>query len=319
MDKELFPQKISRYNNSAAIKQRASELKWSVPYAMLCLADDERVNFVRDKIGDWYMNFSTFLDKKLVDEIKKDFDQRIWEIYCTKLFDVKFGLIKKREDGLPDFKTEISGKDTWIEVTAPKNGTEEDGNKLPLISDVIKGGLIVFGGLVNERTDPIALRIKTAIERKIDNYRKKYLKNGVREKDPLIIAINSALFDDGINQEQIALQLFFNMGNTLVTFNKDPKIETIGVFREQRDVANSMKGDCVKVGLFQSDAFKEISCVILTHNNIYNLELNSDGIGSDLLVIFNRYAVNKIDPSCFEFCKRMIPDGDDVRRETPKH
>lgn len=314
----LFSEEIYASTDRDFIKSRAIELDWDVSYAMLASFDYDRVVPVKEMMESWFFEVKTYLDRQFSERIKKEFHQRIWELYCGKLLNTRFSLLNKPENGLPDFKVAINGKEVWIEATAPDNGSEESGNKLPLIrEEVAKNGSASYGGLISDRTDPVVLRLKTAIQQKYLKYQSGYSRNGVKNEDPFIIAVNSHLFDDGMDPVQIILQLFFGMGNQVVFFSGDSKDVESGIFREERAEAKSLNGDAVKVGIFQSEEYESISGVIFATKDLYNINVSEEGIGSDTFFIPNPFARNKVAMEDFSYCTRVATDGTGVRLERP--
>ena len=314
----LFSEEIYASTDRDFIKSRAIELDWDVSYAMLASFDYDRVVPVKEMMESWFFEVKAYLDRQFPERIKKEFHQRIWELYCGKLLNTRFSLLNKPENGLPDFKVVISGKEAWIEATAPDNGSEENGNKLPLIrEEVARNGSASYGGLISDRTDPVVLRLKTAIQQKYLKYQSGYLRNGVKNEDPFIIAVNSHLFDDGMDPMHIILQSFVGMGNQVIFFSRDPKNVETGVFREERAEAKSLKGDSVKVGIFQSEEYEFISGVIFLTKDLYNINMSEEELGSDTFFVPNPFARNKVEVDDFSYCTRVVADGEGVKLERP--
>lgn len=314
----LFSSEIPPSEDAGFIKSEAKKLDWNFAYAALASFVEEPLVSIKKDLEVWYSELEIFLDDVFSDMIKKDFHQRVWELYCGKLLSERFKLSKKSENGLPDFLVHIQQDDVWVEATAPDNGSDKHGNKVFLLRDELrKNGYASYGGLISERTDPIVLRAKAAIQKKQESYRSTYTANGVSTDKPFVIAINSYLFDDGNHPDQVILHLFFEMGNQVVFFGKNSGSTPEGIFREQRGEAKSLKGDQVEVGMFRSNQYAEISAIIFTPKDIFNLERDKNKIGSDVFVIFNPFAKNKILPETFSFCTRVTAEGDGVRFEKP--
>jgi hypothetical protein len=314
----LFSNEIPPSEDADFIRSKAKKLDWNFAYATLASFIKEPVVSMKNELENWFSELESFLDGEFGELIKKEFHQRIWELYCGKLLGERFKLSKKAENGLPDFLARIQEDEVWLEATAPDNGRDEHGNKLFLMRDELaKNGHASYGGLISERTDPIVLRTKAAIQKKYESYRSTYTANGVSTDKPFMIAINSYLFDDGNYPDQAILHLFFEMGNQVVFFGKNSGSAPEGIFREQRNEAKSLKGDQVAVGMFRSNQYAEISAIIFTPKDIFNLERNKNRIGSDVFVIFNPFAKNKISPEAFSFCTRVTAEGDGVRFEKP--
>ena len=314
----LFSEEISISEDRAFIKSCAVELGWDVSYAMLASLNYDRIVPVKAMAESWFSEVGSYLDRQFSERIKREFHQRIWELYCGKLFNTRFTLLNKSENGLPDFKVLIGGKEAWVEATSPDNGSEESGNRLRLIrEEVAKNGSASYGGLISDQTDPVVLRLKTAIQQKYLKYNTGYLRNGVKNGDPFIIAINSHLFDDEMDPVQVILQLFFGMGNQVVFFNRDPENVETSVFREERAEVKSLKGDAVKVGIFQSEEYECISGVIFATKDLYNINMSEEEIGSDTFFVPNPFARNKVAIGDFSYCTRVAADGDGVKLERP--
>lgn len=314
----LFSEEIPISAERNSIKSYADKLGWDTSYAMLASFNYDRVVIVKEVVESWFLEVRSYLDRNFSERIKNEFHQRIWELYCGKLLNTKFSLLNKPETGLPDFKVLIGDKEVWIEATAPDNGSEEKGNKLPLIrEEVAKNGSASYGGLISDRIDPVVLRLKTAIQQKYLKYSSGYLRNGVKNEDPFIIAINSHLFDDGMDPVQTILQLFFGMGNQVVFFDRDHENVETKAFREERPEAKSLKGDIVKVGLFQSGDYEFISGVILASKDLYNIKMDEGELGCDTFFILNPFAKNKVVIEDFSYCARVTVDGEGVKLEKP--
>ncbi len=313
----LFEEQSRTFDEVSDVKDYARERGLNLTYAIINTMG--RIAPLKHELEGWYQELSDYLDREYPEQAMKNFHQRIWELYCGRLLNKRFKLIKKSsKPGLPDFLFE-SGESIWLEATAPDNGSEESGNKLLLLREVLaKNGHAEYGGPINERTDPVVVRMKAAIEKKYQNNFPGYLKNGMREDQPFILAINSYLFDDGMHPEQVILQLFFEMGNQVVIFGDDSKNKEDGrILRENRKEAASLKGDKVSVGIFRSDKYKYISGVIYSTKDIYNLERGDQEIGKDVYYIGNPNAKNPIPVDIFSFCTRVVAVGEGVKLERP--
>lgn len=314
----LFDKHAPNIKRISVVKRFAAARGWDFTYTIINTMNS--VAELKDQLENWHRELLDYLDKDFVEKTKIDFHQRIWELYCGKLLNQRFNLIKKPiKSGLPDFLFEKEGEPTWLEATAPENGSEADGNKLLLLrEELAKKGFIGYGGLINVRTDPVVLRLKAAIEKKYQNKLPIYLKSGMGEGQPFILAVNSHLFDDGMHSDQIILQLFFGMGNQVVIFGKDPQeSKTNEVLREDRKEAASLKGVNVSVGMFCSKQYEYISGIIFTPKDIYNLERTDMEIGKDIFYIGNPYAKNPVSSEVFSFCTRVTEEGGGVKFEKP--
>ncbi|MBP9732715.1 MAG: hypothetical protein KBD29_04640 [Candidatus Magasanikbacteria bacterium] len=223
------------------------------------------------------------------------------------------------------FSSNNGGKQGGVDFThfvskTSSSQLDRGSNTVQQAEELAKTGKAEYGGLINERTDPIVLRLKGAIHKKYLSNLPQYYKNGMKRDEVFILAVNSYLFDDGMHPEQIILQLFFDMGNQVVLFSKDPNInQGEGALREDRKEARSLKGDSIRVGLFQSNMYEEISAVLFSQKDIYNLERREEIIGSDAFLIINPYAKNSISPEDFDFLNVVTLQDSKVKFERSKH
>lgn len=275
---------------------------------------------IKNDLEKWFQKINIFLDRDFSKEIKRKCHQRLWELYCGKLADEKFGIQEKnKKKGTPEFKCFHKEKIIWIEAVAPENGL--DSNKIKLVRDELKEREFVSrGGPISDVVDPVVLRAQSsAINQKYEKYIKTYLKNGVSPDDGFIIALNTHLFDDGMLDEQTIRQLFFGMGNQVILFNKskDIPMPKNRVLVEDRKKSCSLSGVKIETGIFLTDKYKYISGVFFTSKGVVNLNRNKNEIGSDIYFVQNPNAGNKIPIAAFFFCNTFTYDGINLKLTRP--
>jgi hypothetical protein len=129
-------------------------------------AEDNEYNVIRDEpifsqdkafIEEMWSDYKQYADRHFLLESRKNFKQRIWEMYLTCSLIAK-GFSITSDDKGPDIRILKEGVVIWIEAVAPKAGTGNDA-VTELQPQTIR----------EVPDDQIKLRYRSAIEEKYNN------------------------------------------------------------------------------------------------------------------------------------------------------
>lgn len=242
----------------------------------------------RKKFNKLYSKFSQFADSNFLSEIKTNFHEKSWEMYLGNVL-LKHGetLVNSRTKkcpGGPDLNIDDS---IYIECICSDRGTGEDA--LPKMEL----------GFHDWPRKELVLRITNSFMKKVKHYNR-WIKNSCTGQDakncPYIIAINTAELEhiQTLYELPLVVTPLFGFGDMQINMASGKRS-----FSQMDDIVKK-SGKPVSMGLFESDAFKEVSGVIFSENFVIN---NLESIGKDCYFINNPFATNKISKERFSYMK----------------
>ncbi|MDD5703822.1 MAG: hypothetical protein PHU23_17450 [Dehalococcoidales bacterium] len=252
-------------------------------------------------------------DRNFLQEAKKDFLARFWEIYlAVALSEHGFELKKDRSAG-PEFYFIHNGRKVWVEAVAPGPGVKED-DLVPdyFSSEVtkIKGGMLEIVEIPEEK---IILRYTNAIDKKREKYQDALTKGIIGNNDLYLLAINSR----GIPYASRWMGIPYFV-KALIPFGEeavlwDTKTGEIGKpFYQKRERIIKAKGSPVPTTAFLNPEFSFISAIL--HSGVDCISSHTI-LGDDFIVLHNPTADHPIDPTVFRWCDQMFyKDGKLERR-----
>ena len=233
---------------------------------------------------------SPYLDHDFRRQAADRFETRFWEMYLAWTLLENGVTLKQRPVGRrvagPDFQTE--SRDVWIEAVLATAGTGE--NAVP---DLVDGGV---------RSVPEAemiLRLRTAIETKVQKGRE-YLTAGVVMPDePFVIAVGARRIPLGRLESPIprVVAAVFPFGNAVVHFDRDSG-DVVGESYEYRpEILNARKSP-VRTDLFLDPSYSHVSGVLYAGVD----EVNRPQVpGPEFLFVHNPLAAVPLPAGYFPF------------------
>ena len=251
----------------------------------------------RIKTKEWmeklWIQYAPYADKDFLEEFKRQFTQRSWELYLgATLINHGFILKKNIAEG-PDF--EIQDKEgkriTWIEAIAVTKGKGID--KVPDIS---------YGVVQSVPVDQISLRLSSALKEKYEKYLV-YIKNGIiKSEDPYIIAVDRSECGLGDPYGPQILSVLFGIGDPALHMRVGGKpVENPEISWTHRPLLNKGNGKNVPMLFFEDSSHAGISAVIYTRDHVINSPRKLEEMGENFFIVHNPNAANQLPDNFFPF------------------
>ncbi|MBW4451354.1 MAG: hypothetical protein KME55_01055 [Nostoc indistinguendum CM1-VF10] len=253
-------------------------------------AEDNEYNVIRDEpifsqdkafIEEMWSEYKPYADRHFLLESRKNFKQRIWEMYLTCSLIAK-GFSITSDDKGPDIRILKEGVAIWIEAVAPKAGKKNDA--------VTK---------LQDRTtrrvpdDPIKLRYRSAIEEKYNKKYKKYLLDKIiQPNDCYIIAINGSAIPSARREIEIPkiIRSVLPFGNETLRINEEYKV--VDRYYQYQDQVSKVSGSSVSTDIFLNNQYDGISAVLYSCVDVLN---RPQEFGDDFVLLHNPLAKNKLE------------------------
>lgn len=248
-----------------------------------------------------YAQFEPYADRHFLQEVKKHFHQRTWEMYIACVL-LKNNIRISSSDNGPDIKVSIGKKVIWIECVACSRGTGDDAVP-PLRYD---------GSLQDLPEKQMLLRMTSSLEDKFKKYRE-YLEKGIiRKEDVFIIALNRAdldHFDPGI---PFIFKALFGIGYLTIPINPlNGKKTESSPFWSTRYTVAKQNGKDVSVKFFEAQEHSGISAVIYSKDSVLN---HPKEIGSECILVHNPMASNPLHESIFPFFEQYKAEEEKIKK-----
>ncbi|MBG1261071.1 hypothetical protein [Nostoc commune] len=253
-------------------------------------AEDNEYNVIRDEprfsqdkafIEEMWSEYKQYADRHFLSESRKNFKQRIWEMYLTcSLIAKRFSITS--DDKGPDIRILKEGVAIWIEAVAPKAGEKNDA--------VTK---------LQDRTtrrvpdDQIKLRYRSAIEEKYNKKYKKYLLDKIiQPNDCYIIAINGSAIPSARREIEIPriIRSVLPFGNQTLRINEEYKV--VDRYYQYQDQVSKVSGSSVSTDVFLNNQYDGISAVLYSCVDALN---RPQEFGDDFVLLHNPLAKNKLE------------------------
>jgi len=252
---------------------------------------------LRKKTKVWmerlWNQYHTHADSHFLEEFKRQFTQRAWELYLgVTLLNNGFKLGKQKDDG-PDFEIlNQEGKPSvWIEAIAVKKGTGND--RVPDLS---------YGTVSSIPTDEMVLRIAAGLDTKYKKYCSD-LKNGfIKQNEPYIIALDRSELEHVDALLPNILKALFGIGTLALRV----RVEGKRVKRPKSSWTSQFEiikhsGSSVPMLFFENPEHAGISAVIYTRDHVINSPRGPKQMGQNFTIVHNPYAKNPLPDSFFPF------------------
>lgn len=254
-------------------------------------AEDNEYNVIRDEprfsqdkafIEEMWSEYKQYADRHFLLESRKNFKQRIWEMYLTCSLIAKVFSITSDDKG-PDIRISKEGLAIWIEAVAPKAGEGNDA-VTELQAQTIR----------RVPDDQIKLRYRSAIEEKYNKKYKKYLLDRiVQPNDCYIIAINGSAIPSARREMEIPriIRSVLPFGNETLIINVEEH-EVLDRFYLHQDKVSKVSGSLVSTDIFLNNQYDGISAVLYSCVDALN---HPQEFGDDFVLLHNPLAKNKLE------------------------
>ncbi|MDZ8226802.1 hypothetical protein [Nostoc sp. ChiVER01] len=254
-------------------------------------AKDNKYNVIRDEprfsqdkefIEEMWSQYQPYADRHFLLESRKNFKQRIWEMYLTCSLIAK-GFSITSDDKGPDIRISKEEVDIWIEAVAPKAGEKDD-------------AVTELQDRTTRRVpdDQIKLRYRSAIEEKYNTKYQKYLLNKiVKPNDCYIIAINGSAIPSARRESEIPriIRSVLPFGNESLIINVE-KHEVVDRLYQHQDQVKKVAGSSVSTDIFLNNQYDRISAVLYSCVDALN---RPQEFGDDFVLLHNPLAKNKLE------------------------
>lgn len=254
-------------------------------------AEDNKYNVIRDEprfsqdkefIEEMWSQYQPYADRHFLLESRKNFKQRIWEMYLACSLIAK-GFSITSDDKGPDIRISKEGVVIWIEAVAPKAGTGNDA-VTELQPQTIR----------DVPDDQIKLRYRSAIEEKYNKKYKKYLlEKIVKPNDCYIIAINGSAIPSARREIEIPriIRSVLPFGNETLRINVE-EYEVVDRYYQYQDQVRKVSGFSVSTDIFLNNQYDGISAVLYSCVDVLN---RPQEFGDDFVLLHNPLAKNKLE------------------------
>lgn len=224
-------------------------------------AEDICYTNIRDNAGHrvWsetlWNKFEPLADDDFVEEIKKSFHQRWWEMFLGA-FCVERDLVTFSKKPGPDFGIKFGDQTIWIEATAPTRGAEEKPDTVPPLAMGVGSKVPV---------EKILLRIISSIDEKCRQYERWIEQGVIPSTDQFIIALNWRTAGDyrGDAKPPYLLRAAYKLGNQYVSIDRNDRNNTKSGYSGSSEIKKE-NGSLVEHGYFQIEKYRFISGLIFS-------------------------------------------------------
>lgn len=258
----------------------------------------------REFLENIWKQYELYADTNFIQEIKKRFGQRSWELYLGSTLLNRGQKLKKHSKTGPDIKINSELGDIWIEAISVEKGGGND--KVPEVEN---------GVWVDVPEEKMLLRLSSGLMEKYRKY-ETYIRNKViNPNDPFVIAIDRSSLEHVDPQVPLILKCLFAIGHQVLYLKSNkPAIQPVGSTWSARDKINKINGSNVEMLMFRDRTYEGISAVIYADKDIINSPRDLDKIGNNLIIVYNPFAKNPLPNNFFKFGESWAQDGSQVKK-----
>jgi len=290
---KLFTENFKSVNTDKELKELQEQCKEYDPAYITQSAGVPRKH-IKEWLEKLWQQYEPYADNDFPKKIKKEFNQRTWEMYlaCT-LLDRGFSLKerKNRRNKGPDICLVVENKNIWTEAVTTNVGKGNDKVEIHCDKD------IQHIRAYDYPEEQILLRLRNALDSKFQKH-KDYLKNVIKESEPYIIAVNAGkllALNPGI---PLILKCLFSIGFlTIPIHNEKPRTP----FWSKREELKKKSGSSVSMGFFENPEYSCVSAVVYCADDILNSPEDKNTMGDNFVFVLNPLAKNKIEEKLFNF------------------
>lgn len=303
---KLFNENIGSASNSTQLAELKKKFNHYDPIYVASAAISSRTKF-REWLETLWEKYEPYADKNFIDEFKKQFTQRAWELHLGSTLLNRGYILESKTPSGPDFKISHKDINIWIEAIAVKKGYGKD--KVP---DLEAEGEIV---VIDVPEKEMMMRLTSALKEKYRKYLQ-YLENGqIKETDPFVIAIDRSDLKHLDAQIPLILKCLFAIGyQVLFIKNGKPKPKIEGSTWSSRDKINKANGSEIPLLFFRDATYKGISAVIYCVYDILNSPKDPSHMGNNFVLVYNPFAKNPLPDNFFEFGETWIKKGNHLKK-----
>ncbi|HOZ48677.1 MAG TPA: hypothetical protein PK468_18865 [Candidatus Hydrogenedentes bacterium] len=174
------------------------------------LCDVPKFTEQRKRLRTFWRVFEPYADRHFAVEIRKDFQQRFWEMYLAWGLLGKGFSLRKNTGKAPDLCLDCASRPHWVECIVPKAGSGDDA--VPEMGS---------NSQLKMPNSEILLRYTSAISEKHCKYEGYLKKRIVAQDEPFIIAVNGACIPYVWSDENVPriVKALYGIGDQCVVLN----------------------------------------------------------------------------------------------------
>lgn len=250
-----------------------------------------------ERVEEMWLRYQPHADRDFSSQFILHPKERFWEMLLTTVLDDCFEL-RPTQAG-PDVHVVSSPHPIWIEAVTPSAGSGQD--EVPRLPDE--------GGLITYPEPQIILRLRSALNAKLEVHNR-YLERGMLDPaDPYVVAISAGrLYETLMDPTGAILKTVLPIGNPQVLINTETGDAADGGYSYRPHVTKA-GGAPVSTTCFLDSDFAGISGVLLSEANFLMDPLSArDGF----LFVHNPMAKNPLPAGWLGFGLECVPTlGDD--------
>ncbi|MEN9582075.1 MAG: hypothetical protein RL641_29 [Candidatus Parcubacteria bacterium] len=262
------------------------------PYYITTSVTAER----RALFEECYKLYEPYEDSNFLKEITTSFHQRTWEMYLGAVLITNGKTLNSdRNDNHADIQVVTKKGFVHVECTAITPGEYSRPDSVPPMRMSTLDNIVLF----DVPEEKILLRIAQALRDKCSQYKARLADGRVSEKEPYVIAINTAGAGHSEHLPRI-LMAVFGIGHQALRMRENgQRVASPTAFWTRRASIKKENGEEVDMTFFEKDENIGISAIIYTRSDVLNCLLNPDP--EDVIVVHNPLAVNPISFDEFDF------------------
>lgn len=270
--------------------------------------DEPRSKKTREFIEQMWLKYEPYADSHFLQEARRDFKQRVWEMYLAcSLINEGFS-IQSKDQG-PDIFLQHKGLRIWFEAVAPKAGEGDDAVRTPEPARMKNGKL--QGLRVDDVPDKEAmLRYRSAIEGKYEKYKKYIDKEILQPDDCYIIAVNGSDVlspPREIHEIPRIVRAVFPFGSLKITLDYESG-DIVSQDYAYQDTLEKSSGCQVKKDIFCDPEYSGISAILHSQVHAGNFPQR---FGEDFIIVQNPLAKNRLPLEFIKLGKEYwVEDGE---------
>lgn len=300
---KLFNEDLGTASNKAELDKLKEKFNYYDPSYVAVSTMTTRPDF-RERLESIWIQYAPFADSNFVNEFKKQFNQRAWELHLGATLINRGYILGNHSNIGPDFKIPYKDKNIWIEAIAVEKGDGQD--KVPNIE---------YGKAMDVPEKEMLLRLTAGLRVKHQKYLSYINDNLISPNDPFVIAIDRSPLEHMDAQIPLILKCLFAIGHQIILLKREkPQPKTEGSTWSAREKVNKISGSEVEMLMFRDSSFEGISAIIYCSQNILNSPRDPKQMGNNFVIVHNPFAKNRLPDNYFKFGDTWKQENDQLKK-----
>jgi len=250
------------------------------------------VDGASERVEAMWLRFQPHADPDFITQFVMHPKERFWEMLLTTVLDDCFELIPTKAG--PDVCIASSPRPIWVEAVTPSVGSGDD--EVPRLPDE--------GGLITYPEAQIILRLRSALQAKLEAYNR-YLESGIVDPaDPYVVAISAGrVYETLMDPNAAILKTVLPVGHPQLLINTETGQAVDGGYSYRPEVTKA-GGAMVSTTCFVDSEFAGVSGVLFSEANFL---VDTAGTRDGFLFIHNLMAKNPLPAGWLGFGLECLP------------